>query len=112
MPFYDYECEDCGVFTVIRPMAEAALPTDCPECNAASGRVFLVAPAMAIMDGARRQATAINERSANAPKQSSAHGSGCSCCSPSRLKGKPGNQAAASAAAKSFPRARPWMISH
>ena len=110
MPLYDYECDDCGVFTANRPMAEAAERMVCPECAVPSVRVYLVAPATAMMDGATRKAIAGNERSANEPRRSAGHGAGCSCCGTSRLKGKAA--APARAAAKSFPGARPWMISH
>ena len=58
------------------------------------------------------QGDAINERSAHAPKTlaeyKASHGPGCGCCStkPSRLVRK------TKSGAKSFPTARPWMISH
>ena len=110
MPVYDYLCDDCGPFTVMRPMAECDAPHDCPDCGAAVPRAFLTAPYFASMDAGRRQAFATNERSANAPRLSSKgqHRAGCSCCSGTSMrytkKDKAGN--------KSFPSKRPWMISH
>ena len=107
MPVYDYGCAQCGPFTELRPMVEFADPQPCPGCGEASPRMILTAPGLAMMDGGRRRASATNERSANAPQRSSAsgrHAPGCGCCSTA----KP----AAPAAAKSFPAARPWMISH
>jgi putative FmdB family regulatory protein len=107
MPVYEYECTSCGPFTAFRPMADYALPASCDLCGAASPRAFLTAPALASMDAGKRKSIAINERAANAPRRSGgSHGPGCGCCKP----GKPVGQAAS--AAKSFPGARPWMISH
>lgn len=110
MPVYEYLCEECGPFTAIRPMAEFDKPNDCPDCGKHAPRVLLTAPRMALMSPESRVAHATNERSAHAPRSSKSHGAGCSCCSgKSRSKrivkqGKDGS--------KSFPTARPWMISH
>jgi putative FmdB family regulatory protein len=115
MPFYDYECEDCGVFTEQRSMDLAALPCDCPDCGAASPRAFLVMPALFGMDAGKRRALATNEESRHRPKtgeeysasNARRHPSGCGCCSPKAKRGlqRPDG-------AKTFPAARPWMISH
>lgn len=104
MPVYEYGCAQCGPFTEMRPMVEFADPQPCPGCGVASPRMILTAPGLAVMEGGRRKASATNERSANAPQRSSGagrHAAGCGCCSPARP-----------AAARSFPEARPWMISH
>ena len=60
-----------------------------------------------------KKAHATNERSAHAPKTldqyKASHGAGCGCCSskkPARLMTQ------TRSGAKSFPTARPWMISH
>ena len=113
MPVYEYLCNDCGPFKDMRPMAECDDPQDCPQCESESPRVILTAPAFFCMPSDKRKAAATNERSSNAPKTSAeykaAHGPGCGCCAgkkPSRLvKQTPGG-------ARSFPTARPWMISH
>ncbi len=110
MPVYDYECAQCGPFTAMRPMARCADPLACPECGAAARRAFITAPAIAGMEAGRRNAIATNERASHEPRQSKAHGSGCGCCSGSRRKA--GEGAAGTGGAKSFPKARPWMISH
>ena len=107
MPTYDYACDACGPFSAVRPMAEYQLPHPCPGCGAPSARDLLSVPAFHGMDRARRVAMETNERSANAPRRS--HRAGCACCTPSKKRvaeqvGPP--------AAKSFPKARPWMISH
>jgi len=112
MPVYDYLCNDCGPFTDMRPMVECDAPQDCPKCESASPRAILRAPNFFCMPAERRKAHATNERSANAPKTlgeyKASHGAGCGCCStkPSRLVKK------TRTGAKSFPTARPWMISH
>lgn len=111
MPVYEYQCRECGPFAALRPMAEYADPQPCPDCAGSSPRVMLTAPAMAGMDPARRTAFATNERSQHAPKSSKSlgHGAGCSCCSSSKPSRKTLYRPDGS---KSFPSARPWMISH
>lgn len=112
MPVYDYLCDDCGPFTDMRPMSECDEPGDCPKCAGPSPRAILRAPNFLCMPADKRKAIAVNERSANAPKTldqyKASHGAGCGCCStkPSRLVKK------TRSGAKSFPTARPWMISH
>ena len=112
MPVYDYECESCGPFTVLRPMAECELPHDCPECSGEAPRAFLTAPYCTTLSSTKRTIHATNERSSNAPKTlneyKASHGPGCGCCSgkASRLVTK------TRSGAKGFPTARPWMISH
>lgn len=114
MPNYDYECATCGPFTENRPMALSAEPCACPECGALSPRGFFSAPAMFGMDGATRRAHAVNEESRAAPKLLSKsekygmkHKAGCTCCSGKTRKG-----VFRADGAKTFPSARPWMISH
>ncbi|WP_428390719.1 zinc ribbon domain-containing protein [Lichenicoccus sp.] len=99
MPSYHYLCADCGPFEAAAAMADFAQPAVCPECGSSAPR-SLAAPSFAAMPGSRRRAFETNERSAHAPLR--AHAPGCGCCKP---KGQAG-------AAKSFPGARPWMISH
>ena len=113
MPVYEYLCNDCGPFTDMRPMAECDAPQDCPRCEVESPRVMLTAPTFFCMPSDKRKAHATNERSSNAPKTSAeykaTHGPGCGCCSskkPARLTAR------TKSGAKSFPTARPWMISH
>ncbi len=113
MPIYDYECEDCGAFTQMRPMAQCDLASECPRCGANAPRAFLTAPYLAGMSAERRLAFATNERSSHAPQRFTAdsgqgHGAGCGCCSP-QLKRKTNRH---KSGAKSFPTSRPWMLSH
>ncbi len=111
MPMYDYACATCGPFTAYRPMSEYDKPLACEDCGAMAPRAILRAPALAMMDAGARSGMAVNERSRHEPRKSSrAHPSGCGCCSTSR--GFAETPAAGRSAAKSFPGARPWMISH
>jgi putative FmdB family regulatory protein len=108
MPIYEYGCDDCGPFTMLRPMADYATPQQCPECGVAAPRVMLTVPSIAGMSSSRRAAFATNERSAHEPRLASATGAhrpGCGCCAPAKRADRP-------AAAKGFPAQRPWMISH
>ena len=111
MPIYDYVCPNCGPFSALRPMAEYELPHECESCGAEAPRAILSMPAIAGMDRGRRIAAETNERSSHEPKRSKGHAPGCGCCSGS--KSKPAKAAGQEAPAlKSFPAARPWMISH
>ena len=110
MPVYDYECVQCGSFTAFRPMAQYQEPHPCPGCGADADRELTV-PAFATMDAGRRTAIATNERSSNAPSRfnaSSGHAPGCGCCKATASK----RTRTAPNGSKSFPAARPWMISH
>jgi putative FmdB family regulatory protein len=108
MPTYDYRCTECGDFSTMRTIARRDLPCPCPVCGIEAQRALVAAPSLASMSSATRQAHAVNERSANAPRESSrsTHGGGCGCCA-SKVK-----LAGAPEAMKSSPTARPWMISH
>ena len=113
MPVYDYLCNECGPFTDMRPMAECDEPQDCPQCASEAPRAILTAPNFFCMSSDKRKAHATNERSSNAPKTvdqyKASHGPGCGCC----LSGKPSRLVTKTkSGAKSFPTARPWMISH
>jgi putative FmdB family regulatory protein len=114
MPVYEYDCEACGPFTALRPMAESAAPMECPACRRDAPRAYLTAPYFATMSSERRLAHATNERSAHAPPNLAAfkakHGAGCACCGgKSSMKRR---TARGKNGAKSFPGSRPWMISH
>jgi putative FmdB family regulatory protein len=72
MPTYDYECEDCGPFTEVRPMAEYDRPQPCPDCGQTAPRL-LTAPSLG---GGAQEGVATPAR---------AHSGGCACCMPRRL---------------------------
>jgi len=108
MPTYEYDCPSCGPFEAIRPMAEFQAPHPCAGCGGAAPRVLLSAPRLGAMDAGQRHAHATNERSSNVPKQSRGrHPASCGCCKP-----RSRTLSAEAVPAKSFPAARPWMISH
>lgn len=113
MPYYDYLCEDCGLFTESKPMVQSADPCNCPSCGETAPRALVRTPHMALMDGDRRHAFSVNEQSTHAPKSSKktgAHAPGCSCCSGGG--GKKSKMVYHADGSKSAPSARPWMISH
>ncbi|MBS7545827.1 FmdB family zinc ribbon protein [Ancylobacter oerskovii] len=122
MPVYEYLCDDCGDFTALRPMSEYQSPQPCPDCGVMAPRVLLTAPHFTSMSRASLSAHAGNEQARHAPmsvdgyreKQERAkHAAGCSCCSGGMKSRSKKNRTATSAnGAKSFPSARPWMISH
>lgn len=108
MPVYEYLCEEHGSFEAVRPIAEFDLPCACPVCGVNAPRVMLSVPNIANMGGERRLAHATNERSSDSPKRLSTDGPGTPNGKlPSRRKTlhRPDGS-------KSFPSARPWMLSH
>ena len=113
MPTYDYACAGCGGFDAIRAVAQRDEPAACPDCGAASSRVFVTAPRLALMEAGTRSALATNERARHEPKSSRdyarlKHPAGCGCCS----TGKRGTTVTGTVGQKAFPSKRPWMISH
>lgn len=84
MPVYEYLCEGCGPFTLMRAMSEYELPADCPLCQASAPRVMLTAPYCSTAAPQTRLAQAASERSAEG-RSSDAHGGSCSCCTTSRF---------------------------
>ncbi len=40
MPMYDYCCDDCGTFRLLRPMAESQWRQPCPDCGAPAERLL------------------------------------------------------------------------
>ncbi len=118
MPVYDYECQDCGPFAAMRPMAEYELPMDCPVCGTSAPRAFLTAPRLAVLSSEQRTAHATNERSAHEPLTSGQladngkHVCGAGCSHDHGKKTKKSRTVKGADGSKSFPSARPWMISH
>ncbi len=81
MPTYDYDCDTCGLFTAMQPMAAFRDPCACPACGIEAPRASLSAPGIAGMDPARRSALASSEQRASAPRRApAAHPAGCGCC--------------------------------
>lgn len=120
MPVYEYLCDRCGPFEELVPLARFSDPADCPGCGTAAPRTILSAPRFAAMAASRRAAFETNERSAHEPRLSTkaeresshVHGPGCGCgTSKGAGKGR-GRTVQGKDGSKSFPSARPWMISH
>jgi putative FmdB family regulatory protein len=66
MPIYDYHCEECGDFTLRRPMSQSAASAPCPLCLSDANRL-ITAPFLASMNPHTRIAYARNEKSADSP---------------------------------------------
>ena len=66
MPTYSHRCPSCGPFDVIRPMAAADAPAECPACGTAARRTF-GAPALRATPAGVRAAVEAGERSAETP---------------------------------------------
>lgn len=117
MPTYDYACPECGGFDALRTLAQRNEPLSCPDCGAASQRVFVSAPRLACLSGDTRRAIETNERAAHAPRSSKdvggyprlRHPAGCGCCSSATHRAA---TVTSPSGAKGFPSKRPWMISH
>lgn len=117
MPIYDYHCDQCGEFSVMRPMAESALDHDCPECGETAPRI-ISAPRLAIMDPSNRMRWERNEKSRHSPavaRRSSCGCTGAHTCGSgkSQAKAKPVDPEAKPALRKQTKKtARPWMLGH
>lgn len=115
MPSYDFECAACGPFVAFASMAQCAEPCACPDCGVAAARAFIHTPMLSGMDRDRRIACETNERSSHEPKRLSKsgpakHRPGCGCCGSGLKQAR--KTLRRPDGAKSFPGARPWMISH
>lgn len=115
MPTYEYACQNCGTFSVLRPMAERHAASQCPYCAGPGGPLLLSAPALSHLSSSQRTAIATNERSAHAPQtvgeyqQRRGHPAGCGCCGTSKAV-VPSKANPLGLKTKTGP--RPWMISH
>lgn len=105
MPTYEYECADCGVFDSRRTIAERNTPAPCPVCAAEAARVIRSAPLLSSLAGSAPAADAVNERASFESLRSSAHNTGCGCCSSKvSLPRSDSGQGEARSAGR-----RPWM---
>ncbi len=120
MPTYDYACPECGGFEAFRSLSQRNEPAACPDCGAASDRVFVSAPRLACLSSETRTAMDTNERARHAPMSSAEygayqrfkkHGSGCGCCGTASATKRSPTVTGANGN-KMFPTKRPWMISH
>jgi len=101
MPIYEYQCEDCGVFSEFAKMSEASMPAACPVCQDMAPRILSV-PRLTTLSRTQRSAYERNEKSAHEPRRGKRHGcaghDGASC---GHNRPRPTRQ----------PR-RPWMLGH
>lgn len=107
MPVYDYHCSECSIeFTELRPMAQSAEPSACPDCDSLAPRL-ISAPRLAVLTATQRKAHQVNERSAHEPRALKKHvcGSSCSHTHTSNTEAKP-------ALKQGSANARPWMLGH
>lgn len=116
MPIYEYQCEQCGQFSVLRKMSESSLPCTCEYCGEQAPRI-ITAPNLALMDGGERSAYARNEKSAHEPRQARRSSCGCSgshTCSTSSKKTSPSNEKKKGHGLlmQTKKTARPWMLGH
>ena len=113
MPVYEYLCDECGPFTDMRPMAECDAPQDCPRCESESPRVILTAPnffvhALGQAQGPRHQRAqrATRRRPSTNTRRRMDRAAAAARPNPRGIVKQ------TRSGAKSFPTARPWMISH
>lgn len=116
MPVYDYKCKTHGIFSDLAMMDDSAKPAACPQCKNLSARVIMLSPTILDMAPERRNAFETNERASHEPVVSTAdrraqdhqhkNGCGCNAKKPSRFMMYTPD------GGKTFPTARPWMISH
>ena len=66
MPLYAFNCEACGPFDIVRPMAESSFAAACPSCGAVARRVF-TPPGLARLARPARHALELEEKSAHQP---------------------------------------------
>lgn len=111
MPIYEYCCDEHGVFEAMGSMSTYDQPSACPACGGDAPRVLLTAPGLGMSDRLSIHAHDVNAQSSDSPKRLSQHGPGCGCCSGKGTKTKSGTLHHPSGA-KSFPKKRPWMITH
>lgn len=68
MPVYQYDCADCGVFEVRRPMSQWQRPAECPGCGVSRPRVICAPHIRGGRSASRFKLEERNERSAFEPK--------------------------------------------
>jgi putative FmdB family regulatory protein len=126
MPLYEYHCEECGPFSVLRKMSESSMAADCESCGGESERVISV-PHFALLGKAQRIAYERNEKSTHEPltlRRSSCGCVGTHTCK-STANGSTTNQSSTGEGRKhdtvqrgggfqmqTKRTARPWMIGH
>jgi len=105
MPVYEYECDQHGVFELLKSVSQVREPGICPDC-AIPGRRLISAPHLSVMARSQVLARDRNERSQYEPRMASSPGA-CSHAGPCNhgRKAKPGQL-------KTYKGKRPWVIEH
>jgi putative FmdB family regulatory protein len=116
MPFYDYNCDDCGSFMLSRSVAERDGIAFCPECDGKAVRI-VSAPNLSLMPSGRREAFARNEKSQHEPGVKTRHrcGTGCGCGSTkgnSRKSTRTVDLGKVGKFEATRKQKRPWMLGH
>ncbi len=112
MPLYEYECDNCGVFSALGKISTSSAPVVCRTCGSVSGRV-ISAPHLAILGKPLRAAHERNEKSAHEPRTTRKSSCGCSgphSCTKSDSSKKSANPGGLLMQTKR--NARPWMLGH
>ncbi|MDB4987957.1 MAG: FmdB family transcriptional regulator [Myxococcaceae bacterium] len=108
---YEYECREHGLFEVLKPLAEYADPTVCPECDGMASRV-LSTPRLSGLSRPDMIAHARNEKSRHEPRHAKslhdhAHPHHAHARAAAENKGPPPQPVL-----KRYTGARPWVIEH
>jgi putative FmdB family regulatory protein len=74
MPLYDYQCEACGVFEVMRKLVERDDPASCTNCGQPAQRMQTAASLLLPSAG---RSSAVTE---GVGSYGMRHRGGCSCC--------------------------------
>ena len=67
MPVYAFTCAGCGLFDVVRPMAQVGAPARCPACGGDARRVF-TPPGVTLLARRVHRALDMEEKSAHEPE--------------------------------------------
>ncbi len=104
MPIYEYHCESCGVFDLMRTLQESSQSAPCPECGGKAQKQFPLVNLRGTTPAVRK-AHETNERSAHAPHVCS---SGCGHSHAPRRGA--GDRPVLQRSTKR--NRRPWMLGH
>lgn len=120
MPLYEYQCDECGIFSAIRKMSESSQSVICETCGGNSERIISV-PHFALLTNVRRIAYERNEKSAHAPQTMRRSSCGCTgshtCSTTGKLNGNKEEMGKSNPQSSGFQMqtkrtARPWMLGH
>ena len=117
MPNYEFDCKDCGTFTLHRAVEERNESAQCPDCEAPAQRIISM-PGLSLMAAPQRKAHARNEKSRHAPDVMQRHScnSRCGC---GKSNAGPGSKPKRTVEVPKLGKLltgrksqRPWMLGH